>query len=267
MTEQQVARFYEALSTLAEMFDKTLSVKTQELYLAALGDLGLENFQLACTRAAQECKFFPKPVELRELVSGTATEQAGRAWAYLLDALAEGAGQYHSCQVQDGATAVAIARCWGSLIEAHAAMRALAPDEPMYASQRKNFISAYVAALREDVQPRYFAGTVELNNRTISFPRDYVQPVVLLGTKGVARLMMPFSGQTGELTAPARQALEAADKAALRAYLPSKSAPQLIGLPAPQEAVPMPDEVRALLNKGETGRAALRLVGKQEEAA
>ena len=249
MTEQEITKFYQALTALAEMFDKALTPTTQELYLAALGDLGFEAFQLACQRAAQECKFFPKPVELRELVQGTRTEQAEAAWAAFLRMLEEGAGQYHSAFVEDGALAGAIVRCWGGLTEAHASLRGLSPDEPMYASQRKAFISAYASALGEALSGRYFAGTFEIHNRAIG-GRDgeLKQPVIVCGKNGVARLQMPFDLRTGELVPAAKQALIAMDRAALRAFLPTKPRAELKAAPVEQEAVPMPDDVRQALH-------------------
>lgn len=258
--------FAAELGILAEGLGGTVSVPQIEAYFRALERFEAAQVVAVLNQALTTFKFFPKPVELLELLQGNPQERAERAWAHLLEALADGAGQYHSCQVQDGAAALAIARCWGSLIEAHAAMRELAPNEPMYASQRKAFLGAYTAALREGGEPRYFAGTHELHNRSVSFPRDYEQTVVLLGPKGVARLQMPFSGQTGELQPAAKAALQAADREALRLYLPAKPALQLVEASTPSEAVPMPAEVRALLDKSETGRTALRLVGRQAQS-
>jgi hypothetical protein len=271
MTKQEIAKFYEALATLAEMFDRALSPKTQELYLAALGDLGLENFQLACTRAAQECKFFPKPVELRELVIGTRQEQAEAAWASLLKVLEEGAGQYYSAFVEDGALAATVVRCWGSLIEAHAAMRSLAPDDPMYASQRKNFVSSYSSALSDKQAGKYFAGRCELENRAgVGKPGEYLQPVILATKKAVARLQMPFDGQSGELVPDAKRSLLAMNRNELQRYLPAPPKLQplaLVGAPE-QELVPMPDDVRLAIEALKRGRSApkLQLVEQQEVA-
>jgi len=250
MQAKQAKEFYKALVSLAELFDKSLTANVQELYFAALADLSLDDAREACKRASQQCKFFPKPVELRELVSGTGSEQADQAWEWLLGALRDGAGQYHSCFVEDGALAAAITRCWGGIVEAFNALRSLGPDEPMYASQRKSYVAAYTSCLREQCSPRYFAGISELANRCMSFPRDYQQPVVLIGTRGVATLSMPFNGATGELQPEAKQALLDCDRAALRAYLPGKTALALP--PATEETAelaPMPDEVREGITK------------------
>ena len=76
MQSNEAPKFYQALDTLAELYEKTLTPNVLELYFATLSDLTLEQAQAACVQAANTCKFFPKPVELRELVQGTAADAA-----------------------------------------------------------------------------------------------------------------------------------------------------------------------------------------------
>ncbi len=271
MDETEIKEFYRALSALAEMFNRTLSTNAQELYLAALGDMGLENFQAACKRSARESTHFPRPVELRGFVQGTPAEQSEMAWHSLMRMFEEGAGQYYSAFVEDGALSAAITRCWGGLIEAHSALRELAPDDPMYASQRNAFLRSYASAMSTlaDTQPgRYFAGTCEIQNRGgIAREGQYRQPVVICGRKGVARLSMPFEGRTGELLPEAKQALLAKDKQALRPYVPVK--PNLLqSAPECYQPVAAPDEVREYLEATPERRQYtkhLRLVESQEQ--
>jgi hypothetical protein len=195
------------------------------------------------------------------------------AWDALMKTLEEGAGQYYSAFIEDGALSAAIARCWGGLIEAHSAMRKLAPDEPMYASQRNSFLRSYASATSTlaDMQPgRYFAGTCEIQNRGgIAREGQYCQPVVICGRKGVARLQMPFDGRTGELLPEAKQALLAKDKQALRPYVPVK--PNLLqSAPEDYQPVAAPADVREYLEATPQRRRIaeyLRLVEPQEDAA
>lgn len=266
--ETDFDEFSKLFEQLADIIGNDDTAKKRAGYFAALEELPMDSVRQAFQLALRQCKFFPKPVELRELVSGTRQEQGEAAWATLLKLLEEGAGQYFSAFVEDGALAAAIVRCWGSLIEAHAAMRGLAPDEPMFASQRKNFVSAYSSALNDNQSGRYFAGTNEIQNRAgVGREGQYLQPVVLASKKAVARLQMPFDGQSGELLPAAKQALLAVDRQALKAYLPAPRPQPLALVAASGEAVPMPDDVKALLARNEMGHAALRLVGSGEVAA
>ena len=68
MNEIDKLRVQKAFAALAEMFDKPISITQQRLYLFALKDLRTEGIEEACRIALSECKFFPKPAELRELV-------------------------------------------------------------------------------------------------------------------------------------------------------------------------------------------------------
>ena len=68
MNETDKPRVQKAFAALAEMFDKPISITQQRLYLFALKDLRTEGIEEACRIALSECKFFPKPAELRELV-------------------------------------------------------------------------------------------------------------------------------------------------------------------------------------------------------
>lgn len=262
MQAEQMRHFTKSLTTLAELYDKKLTANVIELYFGALSDLSLEDVTEACKRAALSLKFFPKPVELRELVAGTAQDQADAAWGLLFGALEKGAGQYHSCFVEDGALAGAIVRCWGGMIEAFRVLSGLGADEPMYASNRNAFRAAYASCRGEKGQ--YFYGTTEVQNRNIVWPTDREDTVVLIG-KAVAALRMPFSGKTGELLPAAKQSLLTMNRRELTAFLP-KARPVLAIAAASEseELVPMPDEVRDALAKFKGG---LRLVPDAAEVA
>lgn len=253
-------KFAENLGILAEGLGASVSVAQIEAYWRVLERFDAAQVFRALNLSLETFQFFPKPVQILELMQGSPTDRAERAWQYLLDALSDGAGQYHSCYVQDGACAKAIARCWGSVTHCFNALRELGPNEPMYASQRKAFISAYCASLREDCEPRYFAGACELNNRTLSHALDYQQPVVLIGAKGASRVNLLFSGKTGELMPDARRALGIGDADARNLQL---QAPTDDGFD-----LAMPDEVREYLEATpQRKRIAqyLRLVEPQEQ--
>jgi hypothetical protein len=261
MQAEQMKQFTKSLTALAELYDKTLTANVIEIYFGALSDLPMEQVTEACKRAALSLKFFPKPVELRELVAGTAQDQADAAWGLLLAALEKGAGQYHSCFVEDGALAGAIVRCWGTMIEAFRVLSELGADEPMYASNRNAFRSAYASC--RGMAGQYFYGTTETQNRNVVWHSDREDTVVIIG-KTVAALRMPFSGKTGELLPAAKQSLLTMNRRELAAFLP-KARPVLAIAAASEneELVLMPDEVREALANFKGG---LRLVPQSEAA-
>lgn len=249
MQANQAAQFYKSLKSLAELYDRTLTANVLELYFGALSDLTLEDATEACKQAALTLKFFPKPVELRELVAGTMQDQADKAWALLMAALDQGAGQYHSAYIDDGALAGAIVRCWGGLTEAFRAMSALGADSPMYASNRNAFRTAYASC--RGLAGQYFYGSNEVQNRNIIWPTDREDTVFLLG-EVLTSLRMPFSGQNGELLPAAKRSLMAMNGDELLPFILG-TRPRMNALPEASqsfgELLPMPDEVRTALKQ------------------
>ena len=65
MTEHDYEPFVQRLNHLGETLDAPLSAERIAGYVDALRDLALEDLLVAMGRAARECEFFPKPVELR----------------------------------------------------------------------------------------------------------------------------------------------------------------------------------------------------------
>lgn len=80
MTEADLKPFLEALVACGETFGEVLSATRQELYFEALRDLPLPVVQAGFVAAIRGSRFFPKPVELREAVAGSLSDQAEEAW-------------------------------------------------------------------------------------------------------------------------------------------------------------------------------------------
>lgn len=76
--------FARGMAVMAETFAEPLSELRVESYLQALDDLSDTEVEQAMRLAMRACRWFPKPVELRELVRGTATAQAEEAWGLVL---------------------------------------------------------------------------------------------------------------------------------------------------------------------------------------
>jgi len=71
----------DALTCLGEAFGRKITDVTVRVYQMALEDLPIGDVMRACKRAALEMKFFPKPVELREL-AGVLSPAARAAFAW-----------------------------------------------------------------------------------------------------------------------------------------------------------------------------------------
>jgi len=77
-------QFKEKLLNLVELFDKEMSPAVVKLYWLSLKDYSDEEVHRAFDLAVLNCKFMPKPVEIRELIEGTSSEQAIGEWGKVL---------------------------------------------------------------------------------------------------------------------------------------------------------------------------------------
>ena len=71
MDEQDRKPLAKALTVLGETFNETVSPTRHAAYFDALSDHGIADVILAAKTAVRTMRFFPKPVELIELIVGT----------------------------------------------------------------------------------------------------------------------------------------------------------------------------------------------------
>lgn len=83
MTENDRTAFAKLLYVLGETFDTPVSDIRAETYFDALHDLPLAALQASARVYVRTAKFFPKPVELRQLIESSLDDQAGLAWQFL----------------------------------------------------------------------------------------------------------------------------------------------------------------------------------------
>ena len=101
-------RFVEALAALREVLGgQPLSQAAIRGYWIALGGLSYAQYEIACKRAMQSLKWFPKPVELIELATGTESQKTEAAWLELQRAL-DAYGSHHEIMIADPALALTI---------------------------------------------------------------------------------------------------------------------------------------------------------------
>lgn len=209
-------KFVQALLVLGEVFNEQISEMRMEAYRMALADYDMAAIERACKSAMTSLKFFPKPVELIELIEGNAEDRANQAWGTLYAATTDSG--YSSVRFLDPAAAVAVDAVFQGWIQACQVLSQCSSE--MLAHYRNHFIKQYVAARRNrrDVET-YRPGLSELSMRVdgewkTRMQRAIVQPVLLIGIRETRRLMMPFDVQTGTLRADAQAALTAGVDAA-----------------------------------------------------
>lgn len=155
-------RFSQVVTVLEAAFDKELSQPAKDAYWIALEDLSIDEVEIAGQYALRQCRFFPKPAELRELVQGTSDDAAMKAWTELLHAFLK-AGYWTSVLFEDGALATAIEYAFGTWVICSEQLHTLS-DEMLRAKQ-KEFAVQYRRALREGkAAAKYLRGYCEIAN-------------------------------------------------------------------------------------------------------
>lgn len=111
MTDHDRSKFAEALHVLAETFGEPLSDLRTEAYFDALRDFSIEQVSLATRLSLRTCKFFPRPVELRDLIAGNQDDNAETAWGGLLREVRRVG--YMGTPDLEPRTALAVKELWG----------------------------------------------------------------------------------------------------------------------------------------------------------
>ena len=113
MTEADREALAEALHVLGEMFNERVSTIRAEGYFDALRDYAIEDVNRAVLMALRTCRFFPRPVELRELLCGDPNANTDAAWSTVVREVRRVG--YLGTPCFDGARVMrAITDTWGS---------------------------------------------------------------------------------------------------------------------------------------------------------
>lgn len=84
MTSDDREDFAKLMLGLGETYGENVSEARMEIYFSALSDFDLLDVRLAADIAVRTSKFFPRPAELREGVTGSQDDRAEIAWMRLL---------------------------------------------------------------------------------------------------------------------------------------------------------------------------------------
>lgn len=216
MIENDWNKFTKAITVLAESLGGDLSAGSMQAYFRALDDLPIEQVEYAMGQCLKSCRFFPKPVEIREAVQGSEADQALSAWQQVENAFKK-AGYWTSVLFENGAIARAVEHVFGTWVECSQYLHSESPE--MIRAKQKQFEAVYRQASRGDCAPRYMRGYCEANNLNstsqwergkpvqIGEQQIFTQPVWIQGAN--PRLIeAEFDFYTANLIAPVASLLE-----------------------------------------------------------
>ena len=156
MTGQDAAVFAEAMHALGETFNEPVSPIRTEAYFDALSDLSIEQVNGAVRLALRSCKFFPKPIELREMIAGRPDANADAAWGELTREIAR-VGYLGTPKFSDERTRRTVREVWGSWARL---CETLPGEGPELVGWMKQFKSGWQSQDTRDLALRLEPGTL-----------------------------------------------------------------------------------------------------------
>ena len=145
MTQDDRGRLATALMVLGETFNEPVSELRAEGYFEALRDMGIEAIEAAVRMALRTKTFFPKPAELRELVSGNREEMAELAWLELVSEVRR-VGWCGTPQLSE-TTHAAMERVWGNWVHLCETLPGAGPELLGWAKRWKESYGATAGSL------------------------------------------------------------------------------------------------------------------------
>lgn len=148
MTAADRGQFAGLMAATAEVYGEQLSDARLELYFSALDDLSLEQLRAALSVHVRTQKFFPRPAEIREAVTGSVDDAAEVAWSAVLR-LVRSVGFYGQPSWPNEATrraALELYGGWQRLCES------LPADGVGLVTAAKQFKASYAAYARTDLR-------------------------------------------------------------------------------------------------------------------
>lgn len=150
MTPDDRIAFAQGLFLLGETFNEPVSEVRAEGYFLALRDVPVADVLEAIQRAITECRFFPRPVELREMIGGRVEDRAEIAWLAVLRLVRRYGypgtdGRGAAPEFPDEASKRAALELYGGWV---ALCEKLPGEGPELLGVAKNFRAAYAAYVR-----------------------------------------------------------------------------------------------------------------------
>jgi len=187
-------RFAAILGVLAETFAETLSPARAEGYFQALADLEIGEVEDAARSCMRACRYFPRPIELREALHGSAEDVAELTWARFLGGVRD-IGGWDSVTFADPILHRVVLDLWGDW---PAACRLESDEVPF---RRQDFVRLYRLRQRQgpDTEaPAQLPGLIEQSNAAKGLREWIPVPVVVPGASPASG-PAPISGPTAKV--------------------------------------------------------------------
>jgi hypothetical protein len=226
MNDDHRDTFADLIEGLGLTFDKEVTAPLCEIYFRALMRFSIQDITSAVNLAVTSCKFFPKPVELIELIEGSPDEEAMGAWVRLEEARSK-VGYFNSIWIEEAALSQSVIDTFGSWVlmcetlhvvldsESGRQIGGLSPE--MVRAKQKEFAVNYRRAKRDGkCRTHYHAGKCEIENsntvggwsRGMLAEGFFYQPLGIIGKDSIRTIQVPFDATTGRLVEEVRQQLE-----------------------------------------------------------
>ncbi|SIO26006.1 DUF6475 domain-containing protein [Halodesulfovibrio marinisediminis] len=194
---------------LCELFGVAADEFKTELYFRALSGFSAQEVVRGIDRAVTQCRFFPKPVELLELIQGCPEDIAEVEAGKVVEAVKR-VGSWKSVVFDDAVTAAVVEQGFGGWVKLCSDMTAR--DEKWF---RKDFCRLYVSFARQNVRVTgALAGQAAIANN--AHCNKYLEPVALVGNAQKAQAIFA-AGSKGQGTPIAMLAGNVSKKLAVEA--------------------------------------------------
>ena len=175
MKPEKANKFANAFGTLASYFEKEISQQLTNLYWENLKQYPIEDIESAFSKAIATLRFFPKIIEIHELMGcgPGKIEDVAQVQADLVIKAIRQIGAYQSVDIKDPVTKAVIVSCYGGWIRMCEEL--LEVDEKWY---RKDFVKFYQAYKRQGIKvEHYLSGRHEIENRALGYLDHVTEPV------------------------------------------------------------------------------------------
>lgn len=181
MDKKDKKRFAQLLVAISELFEKNLSTPVLNIYFKALEKFSIQQVENALQKVVVSCKFFPKPVEIIELIGegpGLLEDIAQVQADTVVNAIRR-IGAYQTVRFNDPVTTAVIQNCFGGWIMMCAE---LVEEKELWL--RKDFVKYYQSYSRQNIRsPDKLIGIIEADNIVRGFINHIPKPIQVAGVE------------------------------------------------------------------------------------
>ena len=164
MNDSNEMKFAETMTMLGVVFPTNVTPVLAKAYFLALKRFTIEEVTAAAERHIETGKFFPKPVELTDIINAGKPNTQGKAvlaWLGIIDAIGK-IGPYRSPVLSDRLSMQIVNHVggWGNLCQL---------DFKQLDFKKREFVEAYVATAvtDENLLPQSLKGLHDVKNETL----------------------------------------------------------------------------------------------------